>query len=106
MRRRGCARDETNRTRTGNEVAAAEGAVSGVPGSGVARLAFLLLPGLLLPSLLNCLVRPALVQRRDPAARRLGPGGHRRVRPHVRTPMRRGAARALYHEHVLAIGIA
>src|SRR3546814_4553723 len=57
---------------------------------------------LLLPSLLSCLVRPALVQRRDLAERRLGPGGHRRVRPHVRTPMRRVAERALYHEHVLA----
>src|SRR3546814_12689061 len=68
-RRRGCCHYNTNRTRTGNEVAAAERAGSGVPGSGVARLAFLLLPGLLLPSLLNCLVRPALVQRRGLAAR-------------------------------------
>src|SRR3546814_4571265 len=70
--------------------------------SDLARRAFLLLPGLLLPSLLNCLVRPALVQRRDLAERRLGSGGHRRVRPHVRTPMRRVAERALYNEHALA----
>src|SRR3546814_1089967 len=71
-RRRGCCQYNTNRTRTGNEVTAAEGAGSGVPGRDVARLAFLLLPGLLLPSLLSCLVRPALVQRRDLAERRLG----------------------------------
>src|SRR3546814_7697877 len=69
-RRRGCCQYNTNRTRTGNEVTAAEGAGSGVPGRDVARLAFLLLPGLLLPSLLSCLVRPALVQRRDLAERR------------------------------------
>src|SRR3546814_7777194 len=82
-RRRGCCQYSTNRTRTGNEVTAAEGAGSGVPGRDVARLAFLLLPGLLLPSLLSCLVRPALVQRRVLAERRLGPGGHRRSEEHT-----------------------
>src|SRR3546814_13162559 len=76
-RRRGCCQYNTNRTRTGNEVAAAERAGSGVPGSGVARLAFLLLPGLLLPSLLSCLVRPALVQRRALAESGWAAGGER-----------------------------
>src|SRR3546814_14925691 len=73
-----------------------------MPGRVVSRLAFLLRPGRSLPSLLSYLGLPSLFQRLEPAERRLDLVGHRLVRPHMRTPMRRVAERALYHEHVLA----